>query len=594
MYNAVTMDGMRVARRFRVSGVLVAVVLLCAHCTEEPRLSFKPIWVREGIAFEDSAGRIRCVDIDAALPAGSPSMLRLAKSGLTLVPCSWSPGETIEADIDYRIPTSRERDRKFQARFRAPQKQTPLSVVRLGLGSALALVTGSAAPAKPTSVAVDVSGTRVASSSSNGAAAVYALPDGEAIWRKSIAAGYIKSLAFSLDGDVLYVGEQSRDGYVYAIDMEPTSVAFGEAKWKFRLADDLGSEGSVGMAEDTYAWVKLPGAFRIQALPGGDILILGCHSWEASDGGHQLSRLYRLGADGSLRWAWPSEGVLPLLGGWVDASRDGDVVVISGEERFGGAVNPKGEYRPGTVFVLNRTGQQVASVKIAPNEAYFEDVYFWRGLSLRPDGRVLSVTTIDGRAFLYDLGDWDEDLAGEPEVLQPSWQDEIATPFDVGGVPVLATLGTVGTTEAWSLVVSGGSYVVPGTRTGSGQPPGLHPNGLTIFGSRWDGAIAWQYRLEAATQGMAVSSDGRYAAVALSSSAPAKSPDSFHGVSLFSLNGDGSGPERLLYTYPIEGAVPYGGIAVSGDGLVVALLETTLTTQDGLSTVGANQIHILR
>ena len=542
---------------------ILSAVLLSLSCAEEPKLSFKPVWVREGIAFQDDAGRILKVSLGASGRVPDTSVVRLAKAGLTMVAYRWKPGESIEANILYRIPTSRKRDQSFFAKFNAPQKPTPLSIARLDLESTLSLISKGASPSTPTSVEVDLAGTRAAVSSSGGAVAVYSLPDAEAIWHHNAADGYIKAMAFSEDGKTLYIGDQSRDGGLFAADLDKESETFGEIAWRYSLAEDLGSEGTAELVGDAYEWVKLPGVFRIQALANGDVLMLGCHSWEAEDGGRQLSRLYRLAPDGKLRWAWPEDGVLPLLANWVDASEDGTVIAVCAEERFGGAVNPKGEYEPGTVFVLDGDGRPLAQTTIEPNKEYFDDVYFWRGLDLRPDGLALCVTTIDGRAFHYDLSGAKRRSGQPPITLGPSWKNDIAAPFDVGGVPVLATLGTVGATQAWSLIVSGGSYVVPGVRTGSGEPPGLHPNGLTIFGAAWDGSIAWQHRLQAATQGMAVSNNGRYAAAALSSSAPAKSPNAFHGVSLFDLEAEGPGPQRLLYTYPIEGAVPYGGASQS-------------------------------
>ncbi len=567
-----------------VSVVIGAV--FCASCGVDPTLSYTPVWIRGGLAFEDKSGLLKEVGID-----GVEMPLNLAtKPGMAVVEYPWTPGERLSLTFDRNWLSSRVIPPPSVSRLTPPQKPTPLLLLSLDIEDTLSLLSGSASPAQPTFAVLDGAGRHLAVGSSDGAVVVYTLPSGNLLWRKQITEGHAKQASFSRDGKMLYVAEQSRDGFLYAVDLDADGSRFGEVLWTFRLADDLGSEGAAALEGDTYAWVQLPGPYRVHVLGNGDVLLLGCHSWDDADGGHQRSRLYCFSPDGKTRWRWPDEGVLPLVATWMDACSAGGTIAVVAEDRFWGTVDPPGAYRAGSLYVLNGEGQPTASETFDSPKTYFQTINFWRGVAVRPDGDAVTVTTADGRSFLFDLSA----PPNTPEELSPAWQGELAAPFDVGGVPVVATMGTVGASDGWALAVTGGSYVVPGVRTGGGLAPGLHPNGLTLFGSRWSGEIVWQFRLDAATQGLAVSGNGRFAAVAVSSAAAAQSPESFHGVSVFALGEEGTGAQRLLYTYPIEGAVPYSGIDISHDGLTVVLLETRTPEGDGLSSRGANRVHVLR
>ncbi len=59
---------------------------------------------------------------------------------------------------------------------------------------------------------------------------------GNNLWEKKIT-GNISDLAFSQDGSHLFVGERSPDAYVYSFE-----VKSGEELWKYRTADDIGTD----------------------------------------------------------------------------------------------------------------------------------------------------------------------------------------------------------------------------------------------------------------------------------------------------------------------------------------------------------------
>lgn len=572
---------------------LVLMVWVLGNCTPKSKeVDFpQPVWVRDGLVFETGTQSIITATDLTSTPPIPLTCVAWPQTGRILLERPWKSGEAIHLELTVNDDAGAPIRRRYE--WTAPQKPTPQAILKLDLEDALALLSGNATPPEPTVVQLNRDGTKAVTASSDGSVAVIAIPEATVLWRKQIAQGYAKQAAFSPAGDRLYVGEQSRDGLVFSIDLNPQSTRFGETLWQYRLTDDLGGSRGSLLEGDIYAWVQMPGPFRIHVLDDGDVIVLGCRSWEDTQGGHQRARVYRFSPEGERRWAWPRDEAMPLLSSWFDVSNDGTVIAVGGEERFGGSVDPMGDYQPGTIYLLNEQGLEIAQAAIPPLAPFFKTVYFWRGIAISPDGSHLLVATVDGRLLRFDLP---ASPAGEssPAQLKPAWSDELATPFEIGGVPVLATLGAVGATKDWALVASGGSYIVPGIQSGSGSPPGLHPNGLALFGIRWPGEIAWQFSLDAATNGLAIAGNGRFAAVAVSSDAPAHSPNSFQGVSLFQLDREGTGNDKFLYTYITQGAVPYSGVALSQDGLTVALLEKRLMSGDNLTSIGSNQIHILR
>ena len=65
------------------------------------------------------------------------------------------------------------------------------------------------------------------------------------------------------------------------------------------------------------------------------------------------------------------------------------------------------------------------------------------------------------------------------------------------------------------------------------------------------------------------------------------------GFSLFDLNATGGGLAKYLFTYRVEGQLPYDTIDISADGQFIALIETPIVTSDE-STRGKNRVHIIQ
>ena len=152
--------------------------------------------------------------------------------------------------------------------------------------------------------------------------------------------------------------------------------------------------------------------------------------------------------------------------------------------------------RNGGTLALNRSNRILRGVT------------FWRGVSITPDGRFINVTTDDGRAFIFSAP------TGKQSQQEPIWHQNLATPLEVSGVPILATSGTIGATDAAALFVTGDTYIPYHMQKGAQRPPTAHPNGMTLFAYSWEGKKVWQWQLENMPQGLRIDAAGRYAALA--------------------------------------------------------------------------------
>ena len=453
----------------------------------------------------------------------------------------------------------------------SPQKPVPYLIRTIELDGLLSLMENLRQPAKPTSIVLSnkTDTAKLAVATDRGHLAILQPLTGKAIWKTRISEGYVRHVAFSPDSSLLYVGEQAADGFVYCYEL---MGAKPNLRWKYRTADDI-ETSTPPNPDSVYAWVSYPGQSCMQTLPNGDLLVAGVHSWTQNDTSQKRSMLYRFDAKtGDVTWRFPREGAMHKIFRWFDVDADGKTVALVADE--GGKSN-------GSLFVLDvETGVEKWHTEIEPLDPYFKGVTFWRGVSMSPDGKYVNVTTDDGRAFIFDINQ-----------SEPIWTQNLATPMEVSDVPIIATTGTIGATDAAALFVTGDTYIPYHLQKGAQRPSTLHPNGMTLFAYSWGGEKVWQWKLENMPQGLRVDANGRYAALAVSKRS--QNPhESLHGVSVFDLTAEGSGLTKYLYTYRTEGQLPYDTLAISADGLLIAIVEMPIVMPD--ETVhGKNRVHVL-
>lgn len=544
---------------------------VCAFAAE-----MKVVWTRTGAVIETEQNltgelKVEVLFIEGArqMPLPSATALQLSPRQV-LLHCTWQPNQ------NYRVVLTSDTGTRV-AETRTPLKPMLYPIQTIALDGLLSLMENLRRPAKPTTVAFSAEGKNIAIATDAGHLAIVEALTGKEVWKTRISEGYVKHVAFSNDGNRIYIGEQAADGYIYCYDISASAKRASRQLWKYRTADDIESSTPPDPSS-VYAWVQYPGPSRMLTLPDGDVLVASVHSWTKDNAPQKKSQLYRFaGKTGKVKWKWPASGALPKVLRWFDVSADGKTLALVAD------ASGKGN---GQLVVINvETGAEQWHANFEPLTPYFEGVTFWRGVSISPDGKFINVTTDDGRAFIFSA------LTGKQSQQEPSWHQNLATPLEVSGVPILATSGTIGATDALALFVTGDTYIPYHLQKGAQRPTTAHPNGMTLFAYSWTGEKDWQWQLENMPQGLRIDATGRYAVLAVSKRSQNPN-ESLHGVSIFDLEAAGSGLAKYLYTYRTEGQLPYDTLAISGDGTYIAVVEVPLVLPDETMR-GKNRVHIL-
>ncbi len=543
---------------------LCLFLLLTAFPTSVVMAELNVAWVRTGVVLESKA----------AVELGSESGIAVGPQGAVFetVPSIQLDEKRVHLQFTWHP------NKRYQFRYgkhihdaTSPLKPIPYLIQTIELDTLLSLMENLRQPAKPTALTFG-SGSdshQIAVATDRGHLAIVNAISGKVDWKTRISEGYVRHIAFSPDNKLLYIGEQSADGYIYCYELTGDTP---ELRWKYRTADDI-ETSTPSNPESVYAWVSYPGQSCIRSLPDGDLLVAGVHSWTQADIPQKRSLLYRFDAKtGAAKWKFPSDGAMQKIFRWFDVSADGKLLALVIDESGMGN---------GLLSVVDAsTGKERWHSTIEPLVPYFKGVTFWRGVSMSPDGKFVNVTTDDGRAFIFDVNQ-----------SEPIWKQSLATPLEVSGVPIIATTGTIGATNDTALFVTGDTYIPYHLQKGAQRPSDLHPNGMTLFAYSWGGEKVWQWKLENMPQGLRIDSVGRYAALAVSKRS--KNPnESLHGVSVFDLTEGGSGLTKYLYTYRTEGQLPYDTLAISTDGSMVAIVEIPIVLSDE-TLRGKNRVHVL-
>ena len=535
-------------------------------------------WVRTGAVLEtehkqnvDLKINVATVSNGAAHALAETPLVQQLDANSVLLQFAWQPNQSYQFGADDSVTTAT-----------SPLKPEPYLIRTVELDGLLSLMQNLRQPVKPTALALGRGNSphteKLAIATDSGHLAILQLLTGKTLWKTRISEGYVKRMVFSSDNTLLYIGEQAADGFIYCYDLTTDKPTL---RWKYRTADDI-ETSTLSNPDSVYAWVSYPGPACMRTLANGDLLVASVHSWTENDTPLKKSQLYRLDSEtGNVIWKWPHNSATSRIIRWFDVSADGKTLALitdAGHNLQGSTANEAGN---GRLVVLNaEDGSEKWHVDIEPLREYFAQVTFWRGVSMSPDGKFINMTTDDGRAFIFDVN--------KPE---PIWQENLTTPLEVSGIPIVATSGTIGATDAAALFVTGDTFIPYHLRKGAQKPSAGHPNGMTLFAYSWSGEKSWQWKLENMPQGLRIDTMGRYAVLSVSKRTQDPN-ESLHGVSVFDLKAEGSGLAKYLYTYRTEGQLPYDTLAVSADGALIAIVEVPIAMPDQTMR-GKNRVHVL-
>ena len=529
-------------------------------------------WVRTGVVFETEHKNNVESEIDVVFETSGAThdlterpTIQTIDANRVLFQFAWQPNQKYQFHLNDSETT-----------VTSPLKPESYLIRTVELDGLLSLMENLRQPAKPTALALGHGNTpKLAIATDSGHLAVLRPLTGEILWKTRISEGYVRRMVFSPDDTQLYIGEQAADGFIYCYDL---TIEKPTLRWKYRTADDI-ETSTPSNPDSVYAWVSYPGPSCMRTLANGDLVVASVHSWTEKDTPLKKSQLYRFdGKTGNVIWKWTRDGAVPKVMRWFDIGADGKTLALLTDSGHNLQGSDAGN---GKLTVLNaEDGTEKWHMDIQPLREYFTQVTFWRGVSMSPDGKYINVTTDDGRAFIFGVN--------KPE---PIWQENLTTPLEVSGIPITATAGTIGATDAVALFVTGDTYIPYHLRKGAQKPSAGHPNGMTLFAYSWHGEKIWQWKLENMPQGLRIDTKDRYAVLSVSKRAQDPN-ESLHGVSVFDLTAKGNGLAKYLYTYRTEGQLPYDTLAISADGGLIVVVEVPIALSD--ETVrGKNRMHVL-
>ncbi|WP_449245026.1 WD40 repeat domain-containing protein [Desulfobacca acetoxidans] len=401
-------------------------------------------------------------------------------------------------------------------------------------------------------------------------------------WSFPIPESYGRALAFSTDSKMVYVGECSMDGTIYAID-----VSQGKKKWAYSVGDDVGRPAqnqavtnrtldkccvfALVASEDALFAVGTHRDRRLTDLPTGarvvnDILDTVLYAFHP--------------ASGKLLWRYPAQETMDTHMPYPVYSKTLGHVV-GANTSYWREGTPVERYPNGSVRLINtRTGVESCSYRIMPSWTSFTSI--WYSLSVSPNGQFLSAGTTDGRLVLFAVK--------EGPFLEKVWEKNVSTLLEISGIPIYSCCSD-------SIVFDNGDIFVTTSsthakQTGAGivrQPPGQHPDSNTAFLLDRHGRTLWKWKAPGDIADVRAHLESGLIAVVVQHNYVGKSLDASGFYFMQYKGGKASSIERL-------GSLQLSGISTSGamspDGSFFSGIELPIRLADE-TLMGAHKLHIV-
>lgn len=545
-----------------MSQSLVLTMLLCFGPTGKA-IGQTVTFVRGGIALESSG--------DVVISQGSDAVRF----------------KTLELDRDRRILLFDWQPRtEYQVRIgdvvhhvRSPQKPAPYLIRTIPLEDVSESAATGSAPDAVVKFAPD--GRRLAIGTFGGWLRVVDCYTGRLLEKRRIAEGMVKRLAWSPDGKQLYVGEQSPDGTLAALDADDGY----RVKWSIRTADQLGT--SAAPPGDRYGVYTLPGIYDLHVVADGRVFAAGVHSWSTADGRHNASQIYSLAADGTTLWRFQADEPLSMNVPHIAVDAAGAKLLLFGSQTQT-APPTNSIIDAGTLYQLDAEhGETTAQFGLQPLRPHFERVESWDSLAISADGTRAAIGLGDGRVLLF---------ASTKDDLRLLKEFRLGTPVVVGTIPLAAHASYTRFFGDELIAQTQNTHIPFGNPQAANQAPSAHRGANTLLVADRDGTPEWRYRGPYSLGGnWSAASRARDSAdwllVPCRESPGAAEPGNF-GFLLFDLSSSGGGRERLVYHYPTAGPVVFTA-DMSPDGTLAAVVEVPAAKPDGRDLYGKHQVHMV-
>lgn len=406
---------------------------------------------------------------------------------------------------------------------------------------------------------------------------------GKEKWRYRIPERYGHSLVFSTDSKLVFVGECSMDGAVYGID-----AASGKKRWEYPVANDVGRPASSRSVN--YRTLDKCCVFDLVAT-GDTLFVVGTHRdrrFEELPTGARIVNdvldtvLYAFHpADGKLLWRYPARGTMDTHMPCLLYSRALGQLVGANTSYWRPSMQPE-KYQNGSVRLIDaRTGLESCSYRIEPTFMSYTGI--WYSLSVSPNGRFVSVGTIDGRLILLEVR--------QGPSLARLWEKNVSTPLTVSGIPIYATSSHSVVFDNGDVFMTSGSTFAKQTTSGVvRQPPNQHPDSNSAFLFSRNGEILWKWKAPGGIADLFHHPGSGLIVLSVENDYVEKSLDAAGFYFLKYTGGQGSLPVERFGSLQLRGISRSGAIAQDGSFFVGVELPVRLTDD---TLAGEHKLHIV-
>lgn len=374
--------------------------------------------------------------------------------------------------------------------------------------------------------------------------------EGKQLWMRSLGIGKLTSVGVSRDEKIIFVGEQSPTGQIFAVNIDN-----GDILWKLATDQFVGAEPS----QRSY-----PSVAHI-AVDAKDNIYLTSYRFLMDQKGNRtnVGKVCALDKTGQLLWQFPQNEPMDTYAVWCDISDEtGKVVVATSTYE----ITPEMKYRE-TLYFLDKKSGELLSSESLPIIEPFNTVVMRGSPNFSADGTYLAGCTSDGRGFLFDNNGkvlWSRSVSIAQKAgdawLNAGGRDGFILPEGV----LFSTINTFNR-ENWQL-----------------PTPVEHPSNNSLFMFDLAGKFLYKYKAAGTIEEIAFAQG--LAACAVGRNVRTHRYEEAHGLTLIKLS-DGS----VKGHFSTEG--PLQAIAISQSGQFAGGIEAPALTPEG-KILGAYRFHI--
>lgn len=373
--------------------------------------------------------------------------------------------------------------------------------------------------------------------------------DGKVIWKRSLGIGQVSFLKSNADGTVIFAGEQSPSGNIYAFDRKT-----GRELWKVSTAAGVGSAPHIR---------SYPATNYIETDAAGNLYVSAYRTGHDGRNLVYLGRIFSLTPSGELRWQFPDEAPMDTWGGWIAVAPDGRELAFSSSSY---TLKANIQYSRSVYFLDAADGRQKERSIDLERVIPYSWVTIRGGPNYAADGQSFSMLTNDGRGFLFTKEAeplWERRVL-EARQVNDSWINAGGRfSYIIGDQVIFVTSGTY----------NGENWQMP--------TPLEHPAAGQIIA--FDRSGTFRYRWQIGGNIEDIDFAGNLIACAIGRNIQSRQY-SVHGVGVLDVR-SGILKQRFTTDGPVQ------AIAISADAGRVAAVEAPAALPNG-KIIGSYRLHI--